>query len=335
MKNILTFLVSFFLFAFATAQSSYTISWGTGTYDTLTNYNSLLLENHDGDFSLWWLGELEVEFGFDFPYFDKTYSGLVLESDGYGYFPGNNTENYNLYLFAGEYENLGAPMLKLVSDWRYAHETERNMDVLKIEWKDVGILEDVESDSPSDHYINYQAWFFENGEIELHFGEIDLANSPFYDPAKGFVFEDGESYGPWLGIGNDDATDVYYLTNTFTDPVVITSEDSSSVILEVPPAGQYVRFSPEGVVNQKEAVRIVPYIRLYPTPSSDHISWEWAAPVAPYQIRVINVQGQLLKAAQYNESRATMSLTTLPAGIYVLAFYQDGRMLAARRFHKM
>ena len=105
-----------------------------------------------------------------------------------------------------------------------------------------------------DHSINFQTWFFENGIIELRFGEMDLENCTYYFPGEGFSFDNTDPtdniYGPWVSINNDDFSEGACFFNDHTDPDILYDQDDfCGVLTSIPPAGFVVRFRPAEIMS--------------------------------------------------------------------------------------
>lgn len=243
LRTALVFLLIFFLNSESYSQQTYAVSWGNTTYDTLTNTTSILVDVLQSP--ILYNQEADIAFGFSFPFFDSTYTSITLNGDGGAYFP--DAQDYNFFLFSGEFENHLLSGLPIFSDWRFKQDSVSGVKVLKVEWRNVGIMDDVTDAIPTNHRINFQTWFYENGIIELHFGEIDLANSSFYSDTAGFIWSDGESYGPYIGIANNDFSKVYYVTGSINNPSIVLFDDSTAILQGIPPLGKYFRFAPNSV----------------------------------------------------------------------------------------
>ena len=246
------------LYTYSFAQA-YTITHFQSSYDTLPDYNSATIECllEEGSANYW---EKNFEFGFDFPYFGTPYSNFFWDSDAIAYFP--NTENYNMYLFSASYM-VGQVLdtTYLSSEVRYANTEINNTKAFVIEYHNV-YNSDEYNDSGANHYLNFQAWFYENGVIEIHFGDIDLANCSYYFPGQGFSFDNLDPtdnlYGPWITISTDDYSESACIFDDHNNPTIIYDDDySCGVLSSIPPEGFIIRFAPsdisttEGIVELK------------------------------------------------------------------------------------
>jgi len=225
---------------------AYVINHFQSSYDTITNYNSVNIElGLAGEDPYYW--EKNFDFGFEFPFFGDTYSNVYMDKDAVGYFPGS--EEFNLELFSGSYMiGLILDTPYLYSEVRYISTMANNLEALVIEYHNVYVLDE----GIDDHYINFQTWFYENGVIELHFGDIDLTNCSYYFPGQGFSFDNqdpiGNIYGPWVAISNFDLGESACFFGDHSDPDILYDDDGNcGVVTSIPPEGFVVQFAPSDI----------------------------------------------------------------------------------------
>ena len=73
--------------------------------------------------------------------------------------------------------------------------------ILVIQYENFGLKYDLESDNPSEHFINFQVRFHSNGNVQLIFGEVSLANSEYFSEEHGFLDANKEVTGyPRVGL---------------------------------------------------------------------------------------------------------------------------------------
>ncbi len=253
------FTLFFLIFNLTFFSQSYTITYENSSYDTLTDYTSISLEE---GFETGWAYDWErtFDFGFDFPFFGETQQQVIMDDDGYGYFPTNQGDDYNMSFFTADWMIADVwDTTYLYSDVRYAHTQNNDLDALVFEWHHV-FLSDELTENGENHFVNYQIWFFENGVIEVRFGDIDLANCSYYFPGMGFSSDnenpEGNIYGPWLGINDDDFVDIAYFEGDHTNPNLVYTETDfvESVVTSIPNSGFVVRFSPINVSVDENVV---------------------------------------------------------------------------------
>lgn len=254
LKIILT-TIAIKLMALTCLAQAYTINHFQSTYDSLSSYNSLTLELlNSGEDIIYW--EHKFEFGFDFPFFGETQSDINIASDGVSYF--DNSINYNIFLFAAEYTiSLNIDTANMHSEIRYIYTTKNNQKAFAIEYHNV--FNDEEFwENGENHTINFQYWFYENGTIELRFGDIDLSNCSFYFPGLGFVFDktdpNNSIYGPWVSINNSDLSEGACFFGDHTNPgILYNDDDNCDVLMSIPPIGYVVQFEYSGNTNVDES----------------------------------------------------------------------------------
>lgn len=325
MKKTIVVLCLLFNSLIISAQN-YNVEWGTSTYDTLTNYTSILYEILDeplinGE-------EYSIDFPFSFPFFDQNYNYVTIDGSGYGYFY-DIIEEYQLTMFAGDFERHFR--LPIFSDWRIRTDTV-GIDIVKVEWRNVGIYDDIWSDNPTSHWINYQVWFYENGIIEYRFGDINLANTPFYDSNTGFIWDDGECYGPWIGIQKTDESEVYYVSGTNFNTHVITDPDSMDIFYDIPPFGRYFRFVPDEFVKAVDLP--ADDITVYPIPAKDRLNISTGNKGAVMtKTEIYSLSGTLLTSDD-SGTQKSIDVRKFPSGAYFVKLYFIDGTTVGRKFFK-
>jgi len=253
MKRIFLIILQI-AFVFAINAQSYSINYFQSSYDTLINYNSVNIElGLAGEDPYYW--EKTFDFGFDFPFYDEIFTEVNIDSDGVGYFP--QSPEYNLFMFAGSYvigEILDTSYL--FSEVRYEILTSNNLEALVLEYHNV-YVDDEYDENGANHSINFQIWFYENGIIELRFGNIDLANCSYYFPGQGFSFDNqnptGEIYGPFISINNNDISESACFFGNHLNPMTMYDDDDNcGVLTSIPPEGFVVQFSPTNILSTNE-----------------------------------------------------------------------------------
>ncbi len=86
MKYLLIFITFISFFASPLQAHSYTVEMDEIPYDTLNEYTSLAHEKVlRGELPYWY--EEQIDFGFEFPFFDSTLTYIILSNDCTGYIP--------------------------------------------------------------------------------------------------------------------------------------------------------------------------------------------------------------------------------------------------------
>jgi len=230
-------------------------------YQPLTSFTSVTLEKgiNTGNFRRW---EYEFKFGFDFPFFDESYQSFKLNESGFGTF--GNSEEFNLYLFAGDYLAFNPVDTPLFSEVRFQYDLVENKKVLKIEWSYVGLGWEVENDTHLDHYLHYQVWFYEDGVIEFHFGDINLSKSELYVPGKGIIKKDTQTaIGPFIKFKSATTNQSMAIAGNYANPY-FSKDPNGGIIHTMPELNWMIQLKYKAVKNEdlisKNNVFIVPSI---------------------------------------------------------------------------
>lgn len=251
------------------AQSEkYSVESVQGVYEELNTYESIALNT---EFDPLWTYEFNLNF--PFPFFDSSYNRVIFDRSSYGAF--TDDEDNSLFLFQ-YYSWTYDPYMgskDITSDVRYAHVTLEGKQAFVLQFTKVRIFADLYEDS-LDTYLNFQLWLFENGVIEVHFGDIHMDNNPIYSPGKGlycFSSDEGidtsEICGPYMGIANPfNENDAVGVEGAYNDYSVTGDIYASFTVM--PPKGWIIRFRPRSVSTHE-----IPSteITIQPNPAHDFI----------------------------------------------------------------
>jgi hypothetical protein len=246
-----TKVIKLFLFLFIVINSkaqTYNLEYFEAKYDTLVDYTSICNENAlNGEIPFFF--SQSFDFGFDFPFFDKSFNKVNLEDYSVGIF--ENSVQYNFYLFACpwhvyywanqlDYE-FGNPVN---SDWRYKYDVINNKKVFIVEYRHVGpLVFDTKPKPYEGGDVNFQQWFWENGDVEVRFGDV-LIDSTLFNGAIIDPFDSG-LYALSLGIQNYENTIQIFVEGTIKNFKTVTFEEESSLdSLPRPNTGFRFRYLP-------------------------------------------------------------------------------------------
>lgn len=302
--------------SFSQEDQNYYGEWGIGSYDTLTDYTSILWDILPVP-SLHNMSDTEIDIGFPFPYFDEIYDKLTINGQGYVFF-GYNW--YEIYVYAAMYEKHRTMPIK--PDWRYRLDTV-GMDILKFEWRNIGIVYDINSPSPTNHRLNFQLWLYENGTIEYRFGEMDLQNTPWFSLENGVTMPDGATIGPWVSIKKRWIEQEYFfLCNNDSIEFLYGGALSGDIYHCVPKYGTYMKFIPNEVVNVKHQNLAAPSFRITPNPVEDQFRLGIAHPEDPaFNNPILEIYNETgIKVFSKSISiRDNIDVSSLPAGFYTVS----------------
>lgn len=263
------------------------------------------------DDSPYW-GNVKVVRNMTFPAFTSSYDlskGVftVLES-GYVYLI-NNTRSFTLYALKSDLKAREGQ----TSEFSFKLTTEGVVKVLKLQWKNMGLSTGVPSE-----FINYQLWLYEDGRIEIRFGECNITETfAVNGPVVGLLEMDEE----FSTIYNEG-----YLHGTMSSP---TYEESSIVLVSGgPTSGSVLKFTPAtSALVANKAQEQFPQIhessgRLYVLSLTESAG-----------IAVHNTLGQTVLNSIVDPSQST-DVRHLPAGVYHATVTINGEVVASQMFVK-
>ena len=227
-------------------QNFYNVSWKQSEYIELNDYELV----YDGLGDVPFNSPVIYSYGYTLA-FESLFYGLPLEEYnvrlGRGMFFDTPLANRpNSDFFSGPFENL-TPFNPDRTTFVKRQTIDNDSTLaLVIQFENLGLQYDLESDNPSDHYLNFQVWFHYNGDIELVFGPCDVSQSKYYSSREGFLNASLEPTGmPKVGISNPRNTDAFfdYLTGNYMDPTINSSVGNKDVFLGIPPEGWTVSWT--------------------------------------------------------------------------------------------
>ena len=314
MRTFFIFLLAtYFTFSYRqiSAQSEgYTIESFQDEYTELSEYESMS-KIFGGD-PLW---EYEFQLDFQFPFYGTTYDKLIYLSEAWGSVTHEEDEALYLMDYFGGYSY---PPLEdtsnIESDVRFGHVEVSNMQAFVIQYTKMRFFADLFRDSLNT-YMNFQVWFFENGVMEVHFGEMHMDSTPIYAPGKGFYCFDSfqgidtnEVCGPHVGISNPYNIDDGIAVSGSYDDYEVTSDIYDNLTV-LPPAGWIIRFKPKsvGIFEPKPRDN---QIVISPNPASSFIQ----VPVPGNKVTIADFSGKVVYEEVSIENQ--VSISSLPAGMY-------------------
>ncbi|MEZ4907829.1 MAG: T9SS type A sorting domain-containing protein [Saprospiraceae bacterium] len=312
MKKLLIIFI-FLIISFNCIGQSYTVTAFMDEYSELTSYNSIAIETQ-GD--IWW--EKRFELPFDFELFDTSYNYMICDWDGSCYFDDDVEYSIKLLTFGYEFDNV-LDTINILSDVRYQFIEENGLNCLVVQFTKVRL----DSDPSVDEYdsnVNFQWWYFENGDIEVRFGPSNLDYSPVYVPGEGFYYlpSNGDPIlsGPEMTLTHPHDEDIFvdYGNINSYDTYEITYNEYSDGMRWWPPSGWVIRFENNYVGTDdlsKENQDVI-----YPNPVKDILNiregynFDYA--------RIFSIEGKCIRECHSHIDKIDVS--SLPSGIYYLDF---------------
>ena len=326
MKSITT--ISFCLSCLFVSAQKYKVESFVADYDTLEEYISVCNENV-------WLMEYpgyfgrDFDLGFDFPFFDTTFNIVTILDGNIADF--GNSLNYSLYMFGGPFSVYYAanPMdyeygRPVESDWRYKHDVMHGQRVFIMEQRHVGAYAGWAEALPySRGDINFQFWLWENGDIEIRFGIVEMDSTVFIPgPFGGITPPDTILTGLHsmpIGIQDLDTIDQIFLNGTFSNYTIDRLDNSNLDDLPKPNTG--IRFKYQTTrVNEETHSKII-----LENPVNNILSI--ATDLESFKYTIYDLSGRINLNGS-NQSSIDVSLLT--NGLYILEINSGGKIFKDR-----
>ncbi|NNE16156.1 MAG: T9SS type A sorting domain-containing protein [Saprospiraceae bacterium] len=291
-------------------------------YEELENYNSLQLET---------LGDCcynEYQFGFDFPYFDRSYTSIEGDETAiYSFF--DNIFAVRLLGFIYDWDSVSNPA-NIQSDIKYVNTTLNNKKVLIIQYTKMRLASDT-SIEEYDSNINFQHRFWEDGTIEIVFGDMNLDNSPNYIPNDGlFLMVNGDSLvnlGPELGLVAPE--EEFYIggEGPFDN---LEQTDFLGRLLKLAPKGWIIRFTRKLTNSLEQYPEKTKRIIAMPNPVIDNLQFVYDKQNKIQSLSIFDCFGSML---YHSDERLInrIDVSLLSEGIYFwLIEWQDSSISSGK-----
>lgn len=293
----------------AQEQSTYNFSVSNETYVDLENSTSL---NYG---TIWDDPEFTVPMGFDFQIAENIFNTIYFPGFGYGGLLSSSNNSYPVSVLipiAQDIVDRGDDSDESLSPLSYKIEGESGNQILKIEWNNVGFIED----ETQNDYMNFQIWLYEGTNIiEYRYGPNSIQN-----PDASFEGESGpvvELFPSINGNGNFNSP-WYALINDPSDPTVLEvfaddqTPETENLLIGAIPDGIVYQFTPSTLSTENYKENTVSF---YPNPVENeiHIS---STDNASYNFSIYNSLGQLVK--ENIDSSENVDVSDLSSGIYFM-----------------
>jgi hypothetical protein len=309
MKHLYTILLTLLLFQVSSAQyHGYEIDTFYEEYVPLESYQSMLIEKANANA---WIKTFQLPF--EFPFFDTTFTDLIGWYDSV--WDWQEADDFIMYLFSYEYEFDRLESVNdtnnIQSDVRYSYTVKDDKEVLVVEYFNNRLSDDPSVDE-FNSYVNFQNWFYEDGTIEIRFGDFNLDNSTYYVPGEGF----------WLHVNGDDSIltgPVVGISDPFDPTREIGFREDWEIVPEangvntIPDSGFVVRFKRITSSIQSESKTLD--LKVFPNPTSDKLHIESLDHYSIKSIQLINTEGITFPL---EESSKVIDVSLLPKGQYIL-----------------
>ena len=310
--------------SFLANGQSYTFSVANDAYVSLTDSLSTNLNNG----MIWDDPTFEIPIGFDFQFFDITFSTIYLNEIGVGGFLSSTSDDRGVHplliAYGADIVDRGAdfsgnnPSPASLSPISYLLEGAPGSRILKLEWENVGFYSDLSDDNVSTDFINFQLWLYEGSNtIELRVGSTSVQNP--------LLAYDGDP-GPFVGIveaynfdTDELAGEAYLLSGAAANPTLqpFTSIDDFVTMTGSIPEGTVYRFTRAGGSSSASTVAQHLDITVFPNPAAEMLSISSTNHhFSITGLSVINANGQ--EVLRVNDLSPQVHLSGLAAGMYLL-----------------
>lgn len=328
-------LLIFFIIADlkVTAQASYAIDTFTTKYDTLTDYQSLVYDLFiQGEYP--GLFDEDFNLGFEMPFWDAHINKLSLNQTLVGIIEGSI--EFNFFLFAADWQIYDPVALNadttFYSDYRYKRGIKNDLKYFALEFRHVShnnFLDHQPQNEKGD--FNFQTWFWENGDIEMRFGNVLSSDTTIYKEGFGLITGDENGEGQWnaglLGFDNDTNTNGIYYVGDYQNPRIIRSalllnEAEIKPLSTLPHEGFVIRFKYESNSSTDQEDNVVNF---YPNPCNDIIFLKDA--LLYDEIALHDLAGRPMPFTIQDEN---INISDLNPGCYIFTLMKENKIQKAK-----
>ena len=308
-----------------TAGTDYTFSTSTGTYQDLSGATVVSA----GD--IWDDPEYVVPIGFPFQLYDQMTDSVYFAIDLGGSIstvvdPNTYEADYiivPLYADLVDRGSLGSTPLSPIS---YKVDGNPGSRIFKLEWKNAGFYNEVDSLGTLNDFINFQVWLYEgSNDVEFRYGP-SLVNNPELDY---YTDSDSTAYGPLVGLSNYDFNNSYILDGPASNPTLVFVED---YLTGSPPDGIIYRFA-KNATGVKESAASLNQVNVYPNPATSVVHFSFKEPLhQTTKLVLTDLTGRTVREVNNTHSR-NISITTdeLEPGIYLYQVTGNSQVVATGR----
>ena len=284
--------------------------------------------------------EYIVPIGFDFKFYGETHDKIYFAGLGGILSFHNATLQDTIDLLIPyiddiiDIENGDASMQSTIS---YLTEEVAGQRIFKIQWKDVGFFNEIDSLGTINNTVSFQLWLYEtSNNIEFRYGVSNIATpatlhdygeNPVFGVIDDFILNDNGNYDFW------------YLSGNSTDPSVsladtTTFNNGNFVPLSTHPAdGQVYRFIDLASSTTTPAAQNFP-IKVYPNVVSDKFFVEISEEVLGKntQLFLVNNLGQKVWGKTFTNLQEEINISNFPKGIYYVVVVNENGQTTKKIF---
>jgi hypothetical protein len=304
-KLLLPLLLLFIIFA--NAQSVYEFETENSTYTNLTGSTSL----NNG--AVWDDPGYTIPLGFNFTISTHTFSTIYIVDWSFGGELSNNPIDSGILTLISpigqDIADLGFNSGISQSNISYKTEGSPGNKILKIEWNNIGFLDD----STESDFMNLQLWLYESSNIiEYRYGPNQINN-----PAESFEGISGPlvTLATSLNIDEGELVDNGYVVEgdpaNPTAAIVASGDFYEGDYLEgAIPDGMVYRFTPQ-TLSTEDFSKID--FKIYPNPASEYLNIK--TQTGDYNFNIYNSLGQRMNVTSIENK---IYISSLSNGIYFI-----------------
>ncbi len=315
------------------AQSAYTFSFRSETYVPLTN-DSVVSPSVP-----WAFKNITIPVGFNFKLGDSILntvyaysSGNLIATDTTGVASGFHITDATLC--DRVHIILPPNSSNAVSKISYNLTGANGSRILKIQFSNMGIFEEIANFGVSDDSVNAQVWLYEGSNaVELHYGPSSvLANWGLYQAG-------GSMEGFLKNVDLDNMTPTFerfsyvsgstssYVLDSIT-PATISSATPANLF---PPNGTVFKFTPVATTSVNKSVLKAGDIHVYPTYVNDRLYVQSATGELKYT--VTNMYGQTTADGVLHKTNDVITTDTWIPGMYIVVL-DNGKGQSVAKVYK-
>lgn len=269
-----------------------------------------------------------LDFGFEFPHLDTVFHSIEITKP-------------SIYSFYGVEESFSVALLNFIydvhcynnsSDIRIGFDTVEGHQVAIVEYINMHLAND---DSVEKHNsgVTFQHWFYDNGNIEMHFGPHDIEHSEPYVEGEGFYLLNGPDtpLGPYIYILDYNTFEFEYLLGGPYDQLS-DDPDTFPALTVWPPEGWIIKI--RNTLSNVADIDTPAKLDISPNPSSGKVRVSFDKLFTGIlNIRDLNGRTVISKTI-HNLQLIEIDLSYLDNGIYVANFMESDGTFSNKRIVK-
>lgn len=238
-------------------SSLYEIEYSQRSYEELASFDILFDGRIQDDFGLGY--RYDFLLGFQSSYFNRscesmrifTFGDATIRFNVSGTISGTQSD-----FLKGPYSNLAKINPNRPTYIKKGHLETDSMKIVVIQFENLGLRPDIQSNDPSDHYINFQVWYHHTGDIDFVMGPSKLDESRYFDENMGYLNSNLQPTGlPLLGIRYPDSnfdTIYHYIQDSYDEPFHNYGQEEIETLTGLPSEGWTVSW----IDNRRENLPI-------------------------------------------------------------------------------